>query len=150
MTDTPMFTGQLQFLSNFNTNPFVVPTLGVPVASGEHAFNALKTLDPVQRAHVLAAASPGTAKKRGQAVTLRTDWDTGARVMAMQQVLQAKFAPGNEHAQLLVATGNTLLVETNHWHDQFWGDCYCPRHAHIVGTNMLGQLLMSIRCHLAG
>lgn len=150
MPDTPMFTGALQFLSNFDTTPFVVRQLGVqPVASGEHAFNALKTLDPAQRAHVLAAASPGAAKKRGRAVTLRPDWDTGARVLAMQQVLQAKFAPSTELARRLVSTNDELLVETNYWHDQFWGDCHCPRHAQIAGTNMLGQLLMAIRCHRA-
>lgn len=140
-----MFRGDLAFLSNYHPEPFYVPRLGAIAGSGEHAFNALKTLDPAERAHVLAAPTPGESKRRGRRVTLRPDWDTGARVLAMQTVLRAKFAPHTPSAQKLVATGDLRLVETNHWHDQFWGDCTCPRHADLPGTNMLGELLMALR-----
>ncbi len=79
-------------------------------------------------------------------MTLRPGWNTGVRVWAMQRVLAAKFAVPSLN-QRLVATGDLMLVETNHWHDQFWGSCFCPKHEQVPGTNMLGELLMAIRAH---
>lgn len=142
----PMFSGDLAFLSNFDPTPFHVPALGAEVATGEHGFNALKTADLHEQRHVLAAANPSEAKRRGRNVTLRAGWDSGLRVWAMQRVLMAKFSMP-ALAAALDATGDTVLVETNHWHDQFWGSCFCPRHAASPGTNMLGELLMAIRAH---
>jgi ribA/ribD-fused uncharacterized protein len=140
----PMFRDRLGFLSNFHPAPFFMPLLGAEAASGEHAFNALKTLDPAERAAVLNAGTPGQSKRLGRRVTLRPDWDTGARVWAMQQVLVAKFAVPELTARLN-ATGDLKLVESNHWHDQFWGSCFCPSHARVPGQNMLGELLMALR-----
>ncbi|MEV0443520.1 hypothetical protein AB0I46_31830 [Streptomyces spectabilis] len=70
-SQTPMFTNTLGFLSNFDETPFPVPLLGREAASGEHAFNALKTLDPAEQYHVLSAPTPGESKGRGRRVTLR-------------------------------------------------------------------------------
>lgn len=145
-----MFSGELSFLSNFDTTPFWVPALGARVRSAEHAFNALKTLDPHQRARVLAQPTPGLAKRAGRGVTLRDGWNTGARVAAMQLVLEAKFGctPPGDLTQKLEATGNLALIETNTWHDNFWGDCLCGRSTPVCavpGTNMLGELLMARR-----
>ena len=139
-----MFTGELGFLSNFDTTPFWVPQLGCWVQSGEHGFNAFKTLDGAQRAAVLAAPTPGASKGAGRRVTLRPGWDAGVRVWAMQRVLVAKFQLPELRARLL-ATGGLMLVESNTWHDQFWGDCLCNRHAGVAGRNMLGELLMAVR-----
>ncbi|MFD9602004.1 NADAR family protein [Streptomyces sp. NPDC059970] len=144
-TNQPMSRGDLAFLSNYDPAPFWMPRLQEAVLSGEHAFNALKTTNPAEQAHVLSAPTPGEAKRRGRRVTLRRDWNTGGRVLAMQHVLRSKFAPHSDLARRLVATGGLALVETNHWHDQFWGDCTCPAHATVPGTNMLGELLMAIR-----
>lgn len=142
-----MFTGRLGFCSNFDPTPFFVPQLGAEAATGEHAFNALKTLDPAEQQHVLAAATPSEAKQRGRRVTLRPGWDSGVRVWAMQRVLTAKYAlPGL--VERLIATADLELVETNHWHDQFWGSCFCGVHAQVPGVNMLGELTMAIRAHL--
>ncbi|GAA1457492.1 NADAR family protein [Nocardiopsis exhalans] len=142
----PMFTGQLGFLSNFDTTSFFVSQLNTDVPSGEHAFNALKTLSDDERRHVLAAPTPAESKKRGRRVTLRPEWDAGVRVWAMQRVLMAKFSVPELSAKLQ-ATGSLRLVETNRWHDQFWGDCFCDRHAQTPGQNMLGELIMAIRAH---
>lgn len=140
----PMFTGELAFLSNFDQTPFLMPLLDAEVASAEHAFNALKTVDEDQQHHVLEAPTPGESKRRGRRVTLRPGWDAGVRVWAMRQVLTAKFAIPALRYQL-VRTEGRVLVETNHWHDQYWGSCFCPRHEQTPGTNMLGELLMVIR-----
>lgn len=140
----PMFRGPLWPLSNFYTDPFYLPELDAVVASAEHGFNALKTSYPREQRQVLAAATPKAAKAAGRAVTLRPGWDTGARVWAMRRVLGGKFTvPAT--AQVLLGTGDLRLVETNTWHDQFWGDCLCPRHAPVPGANMLGELLMDLR-----
>ncbi|QWF85731.1 hypothetical protein HUW46_09211 [Amycolatopsis sp. CA-230715] len=144
-----MFQGDLAFLSNFDTVPFFVPELGVEVPSGEHAFNALKTLDPVERQSVLDAPTPGKSKRLGRRVTLRPEWNAGVRVWAMQRVLRAKFAVP-ALASRLDATDDLALLETNQWHDQFWGVCLCPRHLPVPGTNMLGELLMAIRANQRG
>ena len=146
MSQTPMFTGALGFLSNFDQTPFFVPQLDAITPSGEHAFNALKTLDPAERDNVLAAPTPGQSKSRGRRVALRPDWDAGVRVWAMQRVLTAKFALPRMR-DLLAGTGSLVLIETNHWHDQFWGDCFCPGHQSTPGTSMLGELLMAVRAH---
>lgn len=148
---TPMFTGDLAFLSNFHMHTFEVPALGELVWSAEHGFNAFKTLDPAQRRAVLDARSPAQAKRVGRSVTLRPGWDCGGRVRAMQTVLVAKFAV-LDLRDMLVATGDTALVETNRHHDNFWGDCLCGRFRCAgPGVNMLGELLMALRAkHLPG
>lgn len=141
---TPMFRGDLAFLSNFWEQEFWVPELDMVAPSSEHAFMALKTEDKIEQAFVLNAPTPGLAKQRGRDLVLRPDWETGARVWAMQRVLVAKFSVP-DLATKLAETGDTLLAETNYWHDQFWGNCYCDLHKDIPGVNMLGELLMGIR-----
>ncbi|WP_435113889.1 hypothetical protein [Nocardiopsis synnemataformans] len=59
---TPMFTGQLGFLSNFDTTSCFVSRLSTDVPSRKHAFNALKTLCDTERRHVLAARHQGRAR----------------------------------------------------------------------------------------
>ena len=141
----PMFAGRLGFLSNFDTTPFWVPALDAMVRSGEHAFNALKTTDQGARAQVLAQPTPAKAKAVGRRVPLRPGWDDGMRVRAMQATLVAKFSI-LDLDERLQDTGDLHLVETNTWHDQFWGDCRCGRPACAQpGVNMLGELLMALR-----
>ncbi|MFF3127024.1 hypothetical protein ACFVRD_33035 [Streptomyces sp. NPDC057908] len=62
----PMFRDELDFLSDFDTVPFEIPLLGGTVASGEHAFNALKKIDPVERTEIPAAATPGRSNRLGR------------------------------------------------------------------------------------
>lgn len=145
--ESELFRGELAFLSNFHEQGFYCEALSREVPTSEHAFMALKTVDPAQQAHILEAATPGEAKRRGRGVTLRPDWDAGARVWAMRTVLDSKFAVPDLRERLL-ATGTTKLVEVNEWHDQFWGDCWCPSHVGNPGVNMLGELLMSLRTEL--
>lgn len=141
----PMFSGRLGFLSNFDTTPFWMPELDAMVRSGEHAFNALKTTDESARAEVLAQPTPAKAKMVGRRVPLRPGWDAGLRVRAMQSVLLAKF-DGADLWDRLQDTGEEVLVETNTWHDNFWGDCRCGREScSLPGANMLGELLMALR-----
>ena len=144
------FEGKDGWLSNFHTHPVVLDDVEYP--SGEHAFNALKTVDPVEREHVRSASTPGEAKRRGQKVTLRVsrrEWDTRLRYDVMARVQAAKYAEPDLRARLL-GTGDALLIEGNRHHDQHWGDCGCDVHRPWPGRNQLGATLIALRSKLAG
>jgi ribA/ribD-fused uncharacterized protein len=153
MTSNPpitSFTGRYQFLSNFAPVPVTIVSAlerrPVEYRTVEHAFNAAKTLDPAQRAWVVAAATPREAKGRGRRVTLRPGWDQVIRYQAMEIALRAKFAPSRDVTAYLVATGDAVLIEGNRWCDNHWGSCRCggPR-CQDRGRNVLGLMLMVLR-----
>lgn len=132
------FDGKCEFLSNFfrcevwyggNTYPSV-----------EHAFQAAKTDDPIEKYNIRQAATPGQAKRLGRRATLRTDWE-GAKLSVMETCLESKFQD-KTLAKWLVETGDAELIEGNNWNDTFWGVCKG------VGENHLGKLLMLIRKRL--
>ncbi len=130
------FGGKYSFLSNFYPSQVeweddLYPTV-------EHAFQAAKTGDPVERAYVREADTPGKAKRRGRKVTLREDWHT-YRLVVMEQLLRDKFTRHPELGKKLLATVPAQLVEGNTWKDMYWG-VYKGR-----GQNHLGRLLMQVR-----
>jgi ribA/ribD-fused uncharacterized protein len=139
--------GRWAALSNFATIPVTLDAVTYPTA--EHAFNAAKTCDPVERARVAAAPTPAAANRAGRAVTLRPGWDDTVRYAVMDAVLEAKFTDPAA-ADVLAATGDALLVEGNTWHDQHWGQCTCPRHRPWPGANHLGRALMRVRARMRG
>jgi predicted NAD-dependent protein-ADP-ribosyltransferase YbiA (DUF1768 family) len=52
---------------------------------------------------------------------------------------------------LLAGTLGQELVERNHWHDNFWGDCTCGAPAcTATGRNALGRALMRVRAEVCG
>lgn len=109
----------------------------------EHRFQAAKTLDPVERERVLAAATPGKAKYAGRRVTLRPDWED-VKVEVMRTELRRKFSDP-ELAILLLSTGDEEIQEGNTWNDTFWGISLRTGR----GLNILGHLLMDVRAELA-
>lgn len=158
------FEGTHRFLSNFWEAPvqfrlwcmdteLIAPT-------NEHAFQADKALHWQEAVPILHAATPGEAKRLGRKVTLRPDWE-GKRKSAMFALLLLKFAQHPDLSALLDQTGDELLVEGNHWHDNYWGRCVCSRCAGVFtdpglleavlagpghpGRNHLGRLLMGTR-----
>lgn len=108
----------------------------------EHAYQAAKTLDASQRELIRLAPTPGIAKRLGNKVTLREDWNS-LRLDVMRSLLRRKFFPGSELAQKLVDTGQADLIEVNDWQDFFWGKC------NGRGDNHLGRLLMQLRWDLS-
>lgn len=133
------FKGHNHFLSNFFKWEFEFWGLRWPTS--EHAFQAMKTDDPVWKERIRTAKDAGHAKALGRQAPLRctrAEWDGGLRVEAMREVLRAKFSDRALKAMLL-ETGDERLVEGNYWHDRYWG---------VVdgcGENMLGKLLMELR-----
>src|SRR4029453_13468616 len=83
------FTSGNHFLSNFYVRP--IHYMGMEFKSGEHLFNALKTIDITEALWVINADTPGQAKQRGRKVTLKPDWDSKIRFEAMRSTLGAKF-----------------------------------------------------------
>lgn len=137
------FTGPYAALSNFS--PHEAVWANVVYATAEHAFAAAKTTDPSARFAVSMAPTPGAAKAVGRRLPLRPDWDS-FRLVAMRWIIASKFQPGTEPHSVLMGTGNSLLVEGNRWHDQFWGNCTCSEHPDF-GRNNLGWSLMALRSY---
>lgn len=139
------FKGQYRFLSNFAPSPIQLEGFDFPTA--EHAFQALKTLDPDARRQVANAPAPDVAKFYGRKVPLRADWED-VKYSVMEQVVGEKFRQNPDLALKLADTGDVQLIEGNYWHDQIWGDCHCSRHVGDDGQNALGAILMKVRQEL--
>lgn len=114
--------------------------------STEHAYQAQKSLDPAIQKMIRDSPTPAVAKKLARSVKLRNDWNQ-VKVSIMFELLREKFAQEPERS-ILLSTIDELLIEGNHWHDNYWGDCNCPKCKDIPGQNMLGKLLVVIRNEL--
>jgi ribA/ribD-fused uncharacterized protein len=86
--------------------------------------------------------SPGLAKKIGQSLKLRSDWDQ-IKLSTMEWAIRQKFSDESLKEQLL-QTDDEELVEGNVWHDTYFGKCTCPK-CGGKGENYLGKILMKIR-----
>ena len=124
-----------KFLSNFQASTFFYD--GKRYATVEHAYQAMKSTDPIEQEKIRNAVSPSQAKKFGKNVQLRGDWEN-IKVDVMRELLEIKFQnPFLRHK--LIATGDATLIEGNTWGDTYWGVCKG------VGENVLGKLLMELR-----
>ncbi len=135
------FVDEFRWLSNFWPSPIEVDGTTWPTV--EHAYQAAKTLDRDQQQSIADCATPGRAKRAGQRVTLRPDWDDVC-LDVMARLVAAKFDQHPDLADRLVATGHRPIVEDNRWGDTFWGV------TDGVGHNHLGRILMAVRDRLAG
>ena len=137
------FKDENSFLSSFAPARVYSERFGIWFPTVEHGYQALKTTSHSERLHIAGLSTPGKAKRAGRKVTLREDWEK-IRVPVMRMLVRQKFSDPEMAAKLL-ATGDHRLVEGNYWHDQFWGDCTCPKHIFVEGQNMLGKILMLVR-----
>lgn len=131
------FSGKNAFLSNFSHSPIVYG--GIEYRTVEHAYQAQKTMRVAERQEIARLATPGQAKRQGRLIKSRLDWDV-VKVQVMGDLLDLKFTPGSELADMLLCTGEARLIEGNTWGDRFWGQCPLG-----IGKNMLGKLLISQR-----
>ena len=132
------FHNEFEFMSNFVSCRVVLD--GVTYPTTEHAYQAAKTLDLGERVIIQHAKGPGHAKKLGQLLTIRPDWDD-VKERVMNDLLIQKFSQPIFMEQLL-ATSDAYLEETNWWKDRYWGVCDGR------GLNRLGHLLMKVRVDL--
>jgi ribA/ribD-fused uncharacterized protein len=142
-TEDPIldFSGSYSFLSNFWDCPIVYDS--VQYKSSEHAYMCQKTFDEELRLKIRNAPTANKAKTLARGVPLRSDWEE-VKLTIMYEVLYAKFTQNEDLKLKLLATGNRYLEEGNWWGDVIWGVCKG------VGTNYLGQLLMTVRKQLRG
>lgn len=131
------FAGKYRFLSNFYPAPVFYEHRLWPTA--EHAYQSAKTTDDYQRQRIWCVSSPGIAKRLGQSLVLRSDWENVKRSI-METILRSKFEAGTKLGDMLEATRDARLVEGNTWGDTYWGECPLGH-----GSNHLGLLLMKIR-----
>ncbi len=133
------FKGEYRFLSNFW--PAQVTIYDVTYPTVEHAYQAMKSVDPTYQARIRAASTPAAAKHIGKEAPLRTDWEN-VKVDYMKFLTWEKYSKNEELKQKLLATGEAEIVEGNNWGDTFWGICKGQ------GENRLGKILMEVRTML--
>lgn len=136
MNKIDSFSKENEFLSNFYLAPFRY--MDVVYKTTEHAYQAMKTLNPEHKADIRAASTGATAKKLGKKVNLRKDWDE-IKDKIMFHICLCKFLQHKDLAEKLIATGDSILEEGNNWDDKYWGT------VNGEGENKLGKILMRIR-----
>jgi ribA/ribD-fused uncharacterized protein len=115
-------------------------------ATNEHYFQAKKFLDAAFQERIRQAQFPGQASDIGNSRSksnppLRKDWES-VKLNIMETAIRAKFTQHANLRDLLIKTGDDILVEDNP-HDYFWG---CG--ADGSGQNNQGKLLMKVRAEL--
>lgn len=132
------FRDSYRFLSNFELCPVQYDELWFP--STEHAYQAAKAKSHSLRMYFTnESLTPGGAKRAGQKLDLREDWEQ-IKLGVMEDLLRQKFSSGSDLARKLLLTGDEELVEGNTWGDTYWGVDSVKG-----GQNNLGKLLMKIR-----
>lgn len=135
--DTPRY----WFMSNYYPCEFVMD--GIRYKNAEAAFQSHKV--PLEERRQFADMPPASAKRFGRNVAIPTNWDK-TRDDVMRRVVMAKFEQNEDLKQRLLETGTLPIEEdTTSWHDNYWGNCHCPKCQNIPGQNRLGTILMETR-----
>ena len=128
-----LFRDEYFFLSNFY--PCRIHYYGLSFMNAESAFQAMKRPEMALQFILL---TPSEAKKLGRTVPIRKDWEQ-VKEKIMYEICLAKFTQNPELKQLLLETGDSILIEGNTWNDTEWGVCRGN------GENKLGKILMRVR-----
>ena len=141
------------FLSNYYDAPITID--GEQWRSSELYYQAQKSHAPEYREAIRNAknsdhakglgSDPSRSRKarkrswfQGRLDALRTDWHD-VKLNVMEKAVRAKFQQNPELRALLLATGESEIVEDSA-HDLFWG---MGRNGQ--GENQMGRLLMKVR-----
>lgn len=132
------FTGKYRFLSNFYEVPIIVD--GIKYRSVEHAFQAAKATNELDKHIFRQCETAADAKYWGRHIKLRPDWDS-VKIDIMYNLLKIKFNDDSLKKQLL-STDDAIIIEGNNHKDCYWG-VYKGK-----GENNLGKLLMKLRAEI--
>ena len=136
------FRGDYRFLSNFC--PCKIEYEGKTYLSVEHAYQAAKTINDVERAYFSGHnLTPSKAKELGRIITLRDGWDS-IKLKVMEDLVRYKFNHNETLKKALLETKDEELQEGNWWGDLYWGVDLKTG----IGENHLGKILMRIRAEL--
>ena len=124
--------------SNFSPHGFELDGFYWPTS--EHYFQAQKFAGTLHAEQIRQVKTPKEAAKMGRdrKRPLRSDWEQ-AKDDIMKKVVLCKFKTHADIRQVLLSTGNELIVE-NSPIDYYWG---CG--ADGSGKNRLGLILMEVR-----
>jgi ribA/ribD-fused uncharacterized protein len=109
-------------------------------ATSEHYFQAQKFVDTPYLEKVRQTKTPKDAANMGRdrSLPLRADWEQ-VKDDVMQKAVLQKFRTHADIREILLATGDEVLVE-NSPIDYYWG---CGKDG--SGRNKLGKILMEVR-----
>jgi len=129
--------------SNFYKSEITID--GKKFKTTEHYFQAMKYKN--NKLHfdkICSTSSPSEAAALGRTrnVPIRKDWEN-VKDGIMLKALRAKFTQNEILKNLLLSTGDAILVEHTK-NDSYWGDG-----GDDTGLNMLGKLLMQVRSELS-
>jgi ribA/ribD-fused uncharacterized protein len=127
--------------SNFSAHGFELD--GKYWMTSEHYFQAQKFVDTPHEEEVRQAKTPKEAANMGRERhrPLRDDWES-VKDDIMRKVVLRKFETHEEIRNILLSTGDKILVEKTTG-DMYWG---CGTDG--TGKNMLGIILMEVRAIL--
>lgn len=120
-----------------NFAPFPIKLKKKLWPTSEHYFQAMKFQDAKDRNEIQKAKTPMEAVRKGRdrKRKLRRDWES-VKEQVMRDAVLAKFSQHPELTELLLSTGDAVIVEHTE-NDAYWGDG--------KGKNRLGHILMSVR-----
>lgn len=124
--------------SNFYVAPFEVD--GLTWRTTEHYFQAMKFIGTEHYELINKVEKPMEAARMGRdrIRPLRKDWEQ-VKDRIMYNALKAKFDKHYELRQVLLSTGDAILIEHTK-NDIYWADA-----GDGSGKNVLGELLMKLR-----
>ena len=124
--------------SNFSAHP--ISLKGKTWRTSEHYFQAQKFFGTPHEEEIRQEASPMIAARMGRdrKRPLREDWEL-VKDDIMREAVLAKFEQHSDIRDILLATGDALIVEHTK-NDAYWGDG-----GDGSGLNKLGKILMEVR-----
>ena len=124
--------------SNFAAYP--INLKGKVWPTSEHYFQAQKFAGSEHEEAIRKEKSPMIAARMGRdrKKRLRPDWEA-VKDSIMREAVLAKFTQHPELKEILLSTGNAMLIEHTK-NDSYWADG-----GDGSGLNMLGKILMSVR-----
>lgn len=135
------FFSNFRWLSNYHIADVFFE--GRMYKSTEHAYHAAKCREDKDRLQFADyATSCAMAKRLGQLINIRPDWEQ-IKFDVMLQLTVDKYTRHPELRELLLVTGSRYLEESNSWSDIYWGV-----DTKKGGQNRLGEILMRVRALL--
>ncbi|XZN98637.1 MAG: NADAR family protein [Microcoleus sp.] len=127
--------------SNFSLHDICID--GQKWLTVEHYYQAQKFVTSADERLVTAIRAVPTPQEaanlgRDPNYRLRADWEA-VKISVMCEAVKTKFLTHTDIQQILLKTGDRLIVE-NSPTDYYWG-CGCDQ----TGQNHLGKILMSVR-----
>jgi len=135
--------GKNGFLSNFYVSPFLCEDR-LTWQTAEHFYQAHKfrNIDKEAFSKIHQAYTPREAKDLAKEFSAKYDVYESDKIYNMRGAIEYKFQQNPDLRLKLLETGDNIII-SNSLTDHYWG-----RGAHSIGINMMGLLLMELRCKI--